>query len=225
MAEQEVKKDLMSELLHIQNELEVPKTMYNSFSNFKYRSAEGILAALKPLLEVYGLTQTMSDKIISVGDRVYVESTVTVYYNGESHSVTASAREEETLKGQIAAQITGGCSSYARKYALCGMYNIDDEGNDPDGSDNSKYASKSAQPQPVKAPVVAKPEVSKSADTAPAKKYASELQIKLLYARSRDKSGLDNRDDILDWFKNKTGYNLNEVPFSEVQTLIEIVGA
>ena len=119
---------IKKKLLQVQSDLKAPKGQYNSFGKYNYRSAEDILEAVKPLLHDKGLVQTISDEIISVGDRIYVKSTVTLYdaESDESLSASALAREDETKKGMDSSQITGSTSSYARKYALNGMYAIDD---------------------------------------------------------------------------------------------------
>lgn len=139
--------DLQKKLLHIQGVLKAPKNQYNKFAGFYYRNAEDILEALKPLLITEGLMQTISDKVINIGTSNYIEATVTVYLGEHSHSVTAYAREEEHLKGQIAAQITGGTSSYARKYALNGMYNIDDTNDVDSGNSQPAAPQKAAAPK------------------------------------------------------------------------------
>ena len=119
--------NIQSKLLAVQSELKAPKGQFNSFGKYKYRSCEDILEAVKPLLVKHGLTITISDKIEEYGGRVYVMSTVTAFdYDGNAHSVSAYAREEETKKGMDASQVTGATSSYARKYALNGMFLIDD---------------------------------------------------------------------------------------------------
>lgn len=119
--------NIQSKLLAVQSELKAPKGQFNSFGKYKYRSCEDILEAVKPLLVKHGLTMTISDKIEEYGGRVYVMSTVTAFdYDGNAHSVSAYAREEETKKGMDASQVTGATSSYARKYALNGMFLIDD---------------------------------------------------------------------------------------------------
>ena len=119
---------IKKKILQVQSDLKAPKGQYNSFGKYNYRSAEDILEAVKPLLHDKGLVQTISDEIISVGDRIYVKSTVTLYdaESDESLSASALAREDETKKGMDSSQITGSTSSYARKYALNGMYAIDD---------------------------------------------------------------------------------------------------
>lgn len=116
----------MKELIEIQNELKAPKNQRNTFGNYNYRSAEDILEAVKPLLKKHGCHLTISDEMIHLGDRYYVKATVTLSKDADSISTTAYAREEENKKGQDSSQITGATSSYARKYALNGLFCIDD---------------------------------------------------------------------------------------------------
>lgn len=125
-------KKIYGELSRIQQELKAPKNLYNSFGKYKYRNAEGILEAVKPLLN--GLVLLLSDTIKQVGDRYYVEATATLTDGDDSISVCASAREDETKKGMDGCQITGSCSSYARKYALNGLFDIDDTKDSDDDS-------------------------------------------------------------------------------------------
>lgn len=122
-------------LLTVQAELKAPKSQFNKFGNYAYRNAEDILEALKPLLLEVKATNTISDEIILVGERYYVVATAmfTDVETGESIKVSANAREEETKKGMDSSQITGSSSSYARKYALNGLYGIDDT-KDADGT-------------------------------------------------------------------------------------------
>ena len=117
----------MKELIFIQQELKAPKNNYNQFGKYKYRSAEGILEAVKPLLGKNGCTLTITDDVQFVGARYYIKATAELRNEqGESVCVSALAREEETKKGMDASQITGTASSYARKYALNGLFAIDD---------------------------------------------------------------------------------------------------
>lgn len=115
-------------LINIQSELKAPKSQYNSFGKYKYRNCEDILESVKPLLEKNRSTLFISDEVILIGSRFYVKSTVTFVdaESGEKIINTAYAREEETKKGMDGSQITGASSSYARKYALNGMFAIDD---------------------------------------------------------------------------------------------------
>jgi hypothetical protein len=116
----------MKELVHIQNELKAPKSQFNKFGGYKYRNAEDILEAVKPLLFKHSCTLTISDDMVIVGDRIYVKATALLSNGTDSISVSAFAREPETQKGMSDSQITGASSSYARKYALNGMFAIDD---------------------------------------------------------------------------------------------------
>ena len=115
-------------LKNIQQSLKAPKGQRNSFGNYNYRSCEDILEAVKPLLRNNGVVLTLSDEIVAVGERIYVKATATLSdgFNKESISTTAFAREEEVKKGMDSSQITGAASSYARKYALNGLFCIDD---------------------------------------------------------------------------------------------------
>lgn len=128
----------MEKLIKIQKELKAPKNQYNSFGNYKYRSAEDILEAVKPLLHENGLFITISDDIVNIGARIYVKSTITIYDNEKSLSTVAFARESEQKKGMDESQITGAASSYARKYALNGMFCIDDQ-KDSDVTNNKSH--------------------------------------------------------------------------------------
>ena len=117
----------MKELLQIQSELKAPKGQYNSFGKYKYRSCEDILEAVKPLCVKYGVILTLSDEIVQVGERYYIKATARLRKeDGSDILVTAYAREALEKKGMDDSQITGTASSYARKYALNGLFCIDD---------------------------------------------------------------------------------------------------
>lgn len=115
-------------LAAIQNKLKAPKGRYNDFGKYKYRSAEDIYEAVKPCLAEYGCILTLSDEVKLIGSRYYIVATATLVEvdSGEKISVSAMAREEETKKGMDGSQITGTASSYARKYALGGLFLLDD---------------------------------------------------------------------------------------------------
>lgn len=119
---------IRTRLSKVTTALKAPKSQYNSFGKYSYRSAEDIMEAVKPLLAENGLVMTVSDDIVAVGGRIYVKAIVTVMdvESDEQLVTTAFAREEETKKGMDGSQITGSASSYARKYALNGMFCIDD---------------------------------------------------------------------------------------------------
>jgi len=111
----------------IQEELKAPKNQFNKFGNYAYRSCEDIYNAVKPLLAKYGLVLTVTDELVLIGERYYIKATATLQENAILYiKNVAYAREEETKKGMDGSQITGASSSYARKYALNGLFLIDD---------------------------------------------------------------------------------------------------
>ena len=118
--------NLTQKLLNVQRDLKAPKGQYNSFGKYKYRSAEDILEAVKPINVRNGILLTITDEPILIGEWHYIKSSATVTDGVDNLTVTAYARESETKKGQDLSQITGTASSYARKYALNGLYLIDD---------------------------------------------------------------------------------------------------
>ena len=118
--------NLTQKLLNVQRDLKAPKGQFNNFGKYKYRSAEDILEAVKPLNAREGILLTISDEPMFIGDWHYIKATATVTDGIDNLTVTAYARESETKKGQDLSQITGTASSYARKYALNGLYLIDD---------------------------------------------------------------------------------------------------
>ena len=120
--------NVYEKLIAIQSELKAPKSQYNNFGKYAYRNCEDILESLKPLLKEHKSTIYIADEIVTVLERFYVKATVTFIdaETGESITNTAYAREEESKKGMDGSQVTGASSSYARKYALNGMFAIDD---------------------------------------------------------------------------------------------------
>jgi len=116
----------MKKLVKIQSELKAAKNQRNNFGKYNYRSCEDILESVKPLLKEAELTLIVTDKIVLIGERYYVEATATLHGEGEPVTSTAYAREAESKKGMDSAQVTGATSSYARKYALNGLFAIDD---------------------------------------------------------------------------------------------------
>lgn len=137
-------KKIISELARIQQALKAPKNMYNSFGKYHYRNAEGILEAVKPLLN--GLALLLTDEPVVIGDRVYIKAKATLTDGDEEVSAIAYAREDETKKGMDGCQVTGACSSYARKYALNGLLMIDDS---KDSDDDSLSPKNPANADPV----------------------------------------------------------------------------
>ena len=120
--------NIYEKLMNIQKELKAPKSQYNSFGKYKYRSCEDILESVKPLLEKYKVTIILTDKLEQIGERYYIRAMAILFDTESDNSIgnTAYAREEETKKGMDGSQITGTSSSYARKYALNGLLLIDD---------------------------------------------------------------------------------------------------
>lgn len=146
---------IRTKLMHIQTELKAPKNLYNSFGKYKYRNLEGICESVKPLLAKYGLAMTMEDSVVLVGERVYVRAYVLLMdiESNEAVDCTAFAREASTKKGMDDSQITGTASSYARKYALSGLFLLDDT-KDADTDEyhtmttRTKKATKAKDPDP-----------------------------------------------------------------------------
>lgn len=134
----------MKELVEIQKELKAPKGQYNKFGKYAYRSCEDILEAVKPLANKLECSVLLSDRVTIVGDRIYVEATATLYKNHDHLiEVSALAREPLSQKGMNEAQITGSASSYARKYALNGLFAIDDT-KDSDTDEYTKQTTKAS---------------------------------------------------------------------------------
>lgn len=158
-------------LVAIQSELKAPKGQTNNFGKYKYRSCEDILESVKPLLKEQGLILILSDEVVMIGSRFYVKATAGVHGKEGNMIVTAFAREEESKKGMDGAQITGAASSYARKYALNGLFCIDDT-KDADTMDNTKAEAKSAPKVEPKA----KPTVTQVMEMLNAVKTAPQLE-------------------------------------------------
>lgn len=138
----------MKELIAIQSELKAPKSQFNKFGGYKYRKAEDILEAVKPLLAKQKCTLTITDDIVMVGNRIYVKATATIKNEkGECETTNGWAREEETKKGMDGSQITGASSSYARKYALNGLFAIDDNADSDTTNDGQHQNQQQAQTQ------------------------------------------------------------------------------
>lgn len=168
----------MEALRRIQSELKAPKGQWNDFGKYKYRSCEDILEAVKPLLQ--GAVLTISDEIVMVGERYYVHATASLKEGTHVEAVDAYAREEDTKKGMDASQITGSASSYARKYALNGLFLIDDT-QDADSRDNRgtpEKAKKAAPPKVEPPPGENQPEVD----------MPSSKQRAMLFAKMKEKS-------------------------------------
>jgi hypothetical protein len=127
----------MKKLLEIQAELKCPKGSLNKFGNYKYRSAEQILESVKPLLQKHGVTLVLSDDIIQVGNKLFLKAKATLKSENDIIEISGFAELGEH-KGMSSEQCTGTASSYARKYALNGLFLIDETESDPDSKDNTK---------------------------------------------------------------------------------------
>lgn len=143
-------KTLQQKLIEIQAELKAPKSQFNKFGGYNYRNCEDILEAVKPLCAKHEIVPLLSDEIVMIGDRFYVKATAKVTDGKDEIATTAFARESKDKKGMDESQITGSASSYARKYALNGLFCIDDT-KDADFMDNSQ-SNKQQQPKPQQQP-------------------------------------------------------------------------
>jgi hypothetical protein len=139
----------MKELILIQNELKAPKSQFNAFGKYKYRSVEDILEAVKPLLLKYECTLTIEDEVKEVGGLVFIEATASIQKDMEGRAVTAQAGIDINRKGMDVAQSYGSSSSYARKYALNGLFLIDDT-KDPDSTNDHGGKKEELTPSHVK---------------------------------------------------------------------------
>jgi hypothetical protein len=140
----------MKKLTEIQNELKAPKNQYNSFGKYKYRSCEDILEAVKPLLKKHGATLTITDEVIEVGGMVFIEAQCVLLCNDDEVIVRAQAGIDPNRKGMDIAQSFGSSSSYARKYALNGLFLIDDTKDADATNDHGKTQETKPQQAPVK---------------------------------------------------------------------------
>lgn len=143
----EKKEPKVNELVYIQSHLKAPKDLKNQFGGYMYRSAEQILEAVKPLLKEMNCTLTISDDIVIIGDRIYVKSIATLTTSdGKEYQTSAFAREPMSKKGYDDSQVTGSTSSYARKYALNGLFCIDDNKDADALNVNKEYTQQTVTP-------------------------------------------------------------------------------
>ena len=174
--------NIQEKLLYIQAKVKAPKNLYNSFGKYSYRNAEGILEAVKPFLDEMKCTLTISDEIVAVGDRIYVKANATLWDTEKIDviAVSAYAREADQKKGMDDSQVTGTASSYARKYALNGLFLLDDT-KDPDTDEYAKQTgAEKKDKQPEKGTLI---------------EYASEAAIKTI-TKMVEKAGL-SMDKVL----------------------------
>ena len=198
---------IYAKLSIIQQQLIAPKNQYNSFGKYNYRSCEDILEGLKPCMKETKTAVTVTDEVVLVGERYYIKATATLHDSetGESVSNTAYAREEDAKKGMDASQVTGSTSSYARKYALNGLFCIDDV-KDADTRDNRQKEAEEQQ----KAEQQQK-EIENS--------VISEVKVKALLARC-EMEGVDP-DKIKKLYKIKDFSELTEVKYRNISDFWE----
>lgn len=174
--------EIYQKLERIQKQLKAPKNQHNKFGGYNYRSCEDILEAVKPLLD--GCVVTISDNIREVGGRVYVEAEATISDGTNQINVCAYAREPEDRKGMDASQITGSASSYARKYALNGLFLIDDT-KDADATNDHKPVKPAPKKEPLDVQKVlealtkakSKPELTRYFESAMARATPEQQEI------------------------------------------------
>jgi hypothetical protein len=193
---------IYEKLAIIQQELIAPKNQYNSFGKYNYRSCEDILEGLKPCLKKVGAAVTVSDEIVQIGERYYIKATATLrdIETTDSVSNTAYAREEESKKGMDSSQVTGASSSYARKYALNGLFCIDDV-KDADSRDNRQKEASDQQKAEEEQQQIA---VQKIPD----------VKVKALISRC-EKDGVDTKN-ILKLYKVNSLAELTELQFKNI---------
>lgn len=193
--------NVYEKLQAIQQELKAPKTQYNPAFRGNYRSCEDITEAAKPVCARYKTALTMTDKIVMLGERYYIESTATLYdcESAEKVSVTGYAREEETKKGMDGSQITGASSSYARKYALGGLFALDDN-QDSDATNTGTTPAR-------------KPAEGVRKSETPPKNGESRKDLKELGAT----------DKLLAWAEEKLGKPIESFTKNEIEELKNVV--
>ncbi|KRK10936.1 Sak2 [Ligilactobacillus pobuzihii E100301 = KCTC 13174] len=189
--------------MNIQSQLVAPKGQWNNFGNYAYRSAEDILNAVKPLLKENEATLTLTDEPLLVGDWHYIKATATFRAEDEEQIVTAYARESETKKGMDGSQITGTASSYARKYALNGLFLIDDTKD----ADSNGYHKQNNKPAPKKKNT-AKPKIQMSSQEQNTVQNKGKL-FKTFVGQIAETLGADQKDvqkGLVDQAKNTDEY-------------------
>ena len=198
-------------LMNIQNELKAPKSQYNEFGKYHYRSCEDILESLKPVLAKHQAAVTISDEIVLIGDRYYVKATAALIdvEKGDKVEVSAYAREDVQKKGMDVSQLTGSTSSYARKYALNGLFAIDDT---KDSDATNKHGQEKKQ------------NTQKQADESKKdiNSLATDKQIKAIYALLKNKNY--SEESLKNYINN--AYNkdsVTELTKQEASDVIQIL--
>lgn len=190
--------ELVKKLAEIQQKLKAPKSQRNNFGNYNYRNCEDILEAVKPLLGE--LILTITDEIVLTGDRYYVKATATITDGTASVVTNAYAREVEEKKGMDGAQITGASSSYARKYALNGLFLIDDT-KDSDSQDNRQ------------------PETKKTVND-----FKAQLRVKISNYAKANKLNAEKPEDVIKIIADKTGVTLKDLKELNDEMAKDLIG-
>ena len=181
----------MEKLTAIQTELKVPKGQFNSFGKYNYRSCEDIMEAIKPVLKKHNCSLIITDDVVEISGRIYVKATVKFGDGENAITTTAFAREPEDKKGMDASQITGAASSYARKYALAGMFLLDDT-KDADATSNGEEKKKPHVSEKITPPK--RVGLTKEAVMRRLSMCKSEETLKAIWAETIDRDDQDIRD-------------------------------
>lgn len=198
------KSKIAEKLAHIQTELKAPKNQFNKFGNYSYRNVEDILEGVKPLLLKYGVTLFLTDSIEVIGEEKYLKATacITDFENGGHISNTAYAKESTEAKGMTPAQITGSCSSYARKYALGGLLLIDDNKDDDSNESQTERNAKAKE----------KADEKKAEDVK--QMNIGEAKVRALIAKA-EKDGVDIKK-LCAAYKVEKLYDITEAKFNNI---------
>lgn len=199
-------KNIYLKLISVQEELKAPKNQYNSFGKYKYRSCEDILEGVKPVLKKHNATLFLKDEIVYVEGRYYIKAIATFVdcETGESVEATALAREEETKKGMDGSQITGTASSYARKYALNGLFLIDD----------TKDADTDAYKQQQEGKSSNKSTYNKPVNNTGNENIITAEQLEEISNLLEETN--TNAMDLLNWYNKKNGTNIT-LPTADIR--------
>ena len=194
-----VEKNVYMKLVEVQSKLKAPKSQFNKFGNYAYRNCEDILEALKPLLNEVKAIINISDDVVLVGERYYIKATVKFICaeSGEIIEASAMAREEENKKGMDSSQLTGSTSSYARKYALNGLFAIDDTKDSDTTNTHNKEQNKASNNEII-----------------------SEAQVKRLFVLAKGKD-TDKVKSIVDKYGFKTSKDITKDKYNSICEEIE----
>ena len=195
-----IEKNVYMKLVEVQSKLKAPKSQFNKFGNYAYRNCEDILEALKPLLNEVKAIINISDDVVLVGERYYIKATVKFICaeTGEIIEASAIAREEENKKGMDSSQLTGSTSSYARKYALNGLFAIDDTKDSDATNTHNKDTSKASNNNEV----------------------ISEAQVKRLFVLAKGKD-TDKVKSVVDKYGFKSSKDITKDKYNSICEEIE----